>query len=53
MSSETPVGPPTEVMGDGPEAADAAEQMAAATSALRARFPMLQADAPTNDPYPG
>lgn len=33
------------------EGADAAEQMAAATEALRAKLPLLQGDGPL-DPYP-
>ena len=51
MSSETNPGP-VEVAGDAQEAADAAEQMAAATQSLRARFPLLQGDTPPTDPYP-
>jgi hypothetical protein len=33
------------------DGADAAEQMAAATEALRAKLPLLQGDGPA-DPYP-
>jgi hypothetical protein len=34
------------------EAADAAEQMAAATESLRAKLPLLQGEGVPADPYP-
>ena len=51
MTSETQPGP-ADAVGDSPEAADAAEQMAAATQALRSRFPLLQGDNAQSDGYP-
>ena len=55
MSTETPAPAPsaplTVASDDAVDAADAAEQMAAATSALRSRLPLLGDSQPV-DPYP-
>ena len=49
----TSTGAAADVTIDVTDASDAAEQMAAATQALRQRFPLLQTgDSPTTDPYP-
>lgn len=53
MGNETTAGATTDAVLDAPGGADAAaEQMAAATEALRAKLPLLHGEPAPVDPYP-